>query len=65
MLGLENLLNLAPGPPPEIVELAERRAAARAGRDFATADRLRDELRALGWEARDGAGGPELVPLGP
>ena len=26
-------------------------------RDFATADRLRDELRALGWEARDGAGG--------
>ena len=65
MLGLENLLNLAPGPPPEIVELAEQRAAARAARDFATADRLRDELRALGWEARDGAGGPELVPLGP
>ena len=36
------------------VELAERRAAARAARDFAEADRLRDELRAEGWEVRDG-----------
>ena len=41
---------------------ARRRAPAR---DFAEADRLRDELRARGWEVRDGAGGPELVPIGP
>ena len=53
------------GGPAELVELAERRAAARAARDFAEADRLRDELRARGWEVRDGAGGPELVPIGP
>ena len=46
-------------------ELAAARATARAGRDFAEADRLRDELRARGWEVRDGAGGPELVPIGP
>ena len=34
--------------PPEVVELAERRAEARAARDFETSDRLRDELAALG-----------------
>jgi cysteinyl-tRNA synthetase len=47
------------------VDLAERRAAARSQRDFAEADRLRDELRARGWEVRDGAAGQELVPIGP
>ena len=34
-------------------ELAERRQQARAERDFAEADRLRDELDAAGWEVRD------------
>ena len=48
-----------------MLDLAEQRAAARTARDFAAADRLRDELRALGWEVRDGAAGAELVPLGP
>ena len=43
--------------PAEIVQLAERRQRARAGRDFETADGLRDELAALGWEMRDEAGG--------
>ncbi len=47
--------------PSEIVELAERRQAARAAKDFAEADRLRDELAAAGWEARDEAGGFRLV----
>jgi cysteinyl-tRNA synthetase len=65
MLGLENLLDAEEGAPPEVVELAERRGAARAARDFAEADRLRDELRARGWEVRDGADGAELVPIGP
>jgi cysteinyl-tRNA synthetase len=65
VLGLDNLLERDEGAPPEIVELAERRAAARAGRDFAEADRLRDELRAHGWEVRDGPAGAELVPIGP
>jgi cysteinyl-tRNA synthetase len=42
------------GPLPEgAAELLERRAAARAGRDFATSDALRDELAAMGVEVRD------------
>jgi cysteinyl-tRNA synthetase len=65
VLGLDNLLERDEGPPAEVVELAERRAAARTNRDFAAADRLRDELRARGWEVRDGPAGPELVPIGP
>ncbi len=37
-------------------------SAARASRDFAEADRLRDEIAAHGWEVRDVAAGYELVP---
>jgi cysteinyl-tRNA synthetase len=48
--------------PPEIVELAERRRQARAARDFDEADRLREEIEAAGWEARDVADGFQLVP---
>jgi cysteinyl-tRNA synthetase len=65
MLGLENLLDRDEAAPPEVVELAGQRDAARAARDFAEADRLRDELRARGWEVRDGAAGAELIPIGP
>ncbi len=39
--------------PPEVADLATRRAAARADRDFGAADRLRDELASAGWEMRD------------
>jgi cysteinyl-tRNA synthetase len=48
--------------PGEIVELAERRQQARAERDFEEADRLRAEIEAAGWEARDVADGFQLVP---
>jgi cysteinyl-tRNA synthetase len=47
--------------PPEIVEKAERRAEARAARDFGASDRLRDELLEAGWEMRDEPGGYTLV----
>jgi len=43
--------------PPEVAELAARRAKARQERDFGTSDGLRDELAALGWEMRDEPGG--------
>jgi cysteinyl-tRNA synthetase len=39
--------------PARAMELLERRAAARAARDFAASDALRDELAALGVEVRD------------
>ena len=43
--------------PPDVVDIAERRVTARAGRDFETSDRLRDELAARGWQMRDEPGG--------
>ena len=60
VLGLENLLD-ADEAPEDLMELARRRDQARAERDFETADKLRDEIRAAGWEVRDGPEGPELV----
>ena len=63
VLGLGSLLEAeAEGPPEAALALAERRGLARDARDFAEADRLRDELRAMGWEVRDGPEGPELLP---
>ena len=47
-------------PPPEVVALAERRAVARAAKDYAASDTLRDEIAALGWVVRDGADGWSL-----
>jgi cysteinyl-tRNA synthetase len=59
-LGLFGLGGLAAADtaPPEVVQLAGRRAEARAARDWALADRLRDELTAAGWEVRDVEGIP-------
>jgi cysteinyl-tRNA synthetase len=61
VLGLETLLVKEEDAPVELQELAERREAARQAKDWAEADRLRDELHAQGWEVRDGEDGPELV----
>jgi cysteinyl-tRNA synthetase len=60
VFGLESLA-VQEEAPGEVEELAARRADARAARDFEAADRLRDELRSLGWEMRDEAGGYTLV----
>jgi cysteinyl-tRNA synthetase len=65
VLGLDTLLDTSVGPIPEdVVALRDARERAREGRDWAEADRLRDELRERGWEVRDGSDGPELVPAG-
>jgi cysteinyl-tRNA synthetase len=63
VLGLETLLDPVSEAPEEVCELAERRQRARAERDFALADQLRNQIAELGWEVRDGADGPELLPL--
>ena len=60
IFGLESLA-VEEAAPAEIVALAEQRQAARANRDFDEADRLRDEIEAGGWEARDSADGFRLV----
>jgi cysteinyl-tRNA synthetase len=63
VLGLESLLAAPEQAPEQVRELAFQREQARHDRDFAAADRLRDEIVALGWEVRDGSGGSELIPL--
>ena len=67
MLGLIGLESLAApgeeGPDRVALEMLAEREKARAGRDFESADRIRDELAELGWEVRDGADGASLVPL--
>jgi cysteinyl-tRNA synthetase len=48
---------------PDVVRaLADARLTARAERNFADADRLREEIEAAGWEVRDVADGYQLVP---
>jgi cysteinyl-tRNA synthetase len=48
--------------PAEVQALFDDRQAARKARDFANADRLRDELLAQGWVIEDRADGSRLVP---
>ena len=47
--------------PNSVIELAEARQAARANKDFALADSLRDQIFAAGYEVADVAGGFELT----
>jgi hypothetical protein len=51
--------------PEQVKALAQRRARARAERDFAAADAIRDQLAEQGWLVRDGPGGYELTPRPP
>ncbi len=54
----------APVPPPEEVwALVRERSRARARRDWATADTLREEILALGWQVLDTPEGPQVEPL--
>ena len=57
IFGLESVTELEDAPA-ELAELAAQRREARDAKDFAEADRLRDEISAAGWEVRDVAGHP-------
>ena len=46
--------------PAEVEALADARAAARRGKQWAEADRLRAELAAAGWDMEDQAQGYKL-----
>jgi hypothetical protein len=48
-------------PPDEALKLLEKRKDARARKDFAESDRLRDEISTLGWTVQDSKDGQKLV----
>jgi cysteinyl-tRNA synthetase len=47
--------------PAEVAKLADERAQARLAKDFRKSDELRDQLNALGWEARDTRDGQKIT----
>jgi Glycosyl transferase family 2 len=49
-------------PPDDVVRLAEERAAARAARDFAAADAIRERIASAGWSVVDEPDGFRLEP---
>lgn len=61
----ELVLNAPPleedAPPEHVIALAEQRLAARASKNWAESDRIRDELSAQGWAVQDGKDGYKLV----
>ena len=62
-LGLESLFEADATADAGAERMMAEREEARATRDFERADRLRDELAERGWQVRDTAKGPQLVPL--
>ncbi len=61
LVGLGSLALDEDGADSAAQELMLEREAARAEKDFARADEIRDRLAELGWEVRDSAEGPRLV----
>jgi cysteinyl-tRNA synthetase len=47
--------------PTEVAKLAAERTQARLAKDFRKSDELRDQLNALGWEARDTKDGQKIT----
>jgi cysteinyl-tRNA synthetase len=62
LVGLESLAEVERGGDAEAEALLVEREEARAARDFARADEIRERLAELGWEVRDSAKGAKLVP---
>jgi cysteinyl-tRNA synthetase len=61
LLGLDSLIDEDEAAPAAALDLLEEREKARAAKEYARADELRDELAGMGWEVRDEAGGARLV----
>ena len=49
--------------PAEVMELVERRAAAKKAKDWATADALRAQITEMGWQVEDTAQGPKVSKI--
>ena len=56
---------MPPPTPPDVRRLLDDRDAARASKDWARADALRDELAGMGWEVQDGPEGSTVRPILP
>jgi cysteinyl-tRNA synthetase len=50
-------------PSPDVLQLVARRDEARAARNYAESDRIREELQALGLEVMDTSEGTKVRPL--
>jgi cysteinyl-tRNA synthetase len=48
-------------PSEAVIDLAQRRLMARANKDWAESDRLREQIAALGWTVQDSKEGYKLV----
>jgi cysteinyl-tRNA synthetase len=63
--GVNSVLALDPEEekiPVEVGGLVERRANARAAKDWKLSDALRDEILAMGWMVKDTKDGQKLTP---
>ena len=49
--------------PEEIIKMAEERAAARSQKNWALADSLRDQIKAMGYELKDSADGVKITKI--
>jgi len=63
-LDLEREATSGWAPTDDVLALVAERDAARAAKDYATSDRIRDELAAMGLEVMDGADGTSVRPAG-
>ncbi|MDQ3991395.1 MAG: cysteine--tRNA ligase [Actinomycetota bacterium] len=64
-LDLERMAREGFEVPDDVRDLVRERDQARAARDWARADHLRERLTDAGWEVMDGAAGTEVRPLVP
>ncbi|MDP3764498.1 MAG: cysteine--tRNA ligase [bacterium] len=65
---VNDILNILPvmsevEPPVEVMALMADREKARANKDFALSDKLRDQIKNLGWEVEDTSSGPRITKL--
>ncbi len=63
VLAARSRVKVTPEPSSEVLALVEEREAARARRDWAAADALRQRIAALGWRVKDTPTGPSLEPF--
>jgi hypothetical protein len=60
VLDQTNQVDLAPEPPEEVHKLVSMREEARQGKEWEIADKLRQQIAAMGWQVKDTVEGPVL-----